>query len=164
MVKLDRYIGAQVFVAIVAVLGIIVGLALLFAFVDELGDIEDNYSLLDALGYVLLTAPRRIYEMLPMAALIGYLLGSIPVGLWVCRLYGVDIRTVGSGRTGGTNAWRAAGPVRRAGWRSNRRASTACGTCSGSDAHERLRLLAGPRCCCGAGRRIARPVGISRQG
>ena len=47
--------------------------------------------------------------MVPIAALIGYVLGSIPVGLWVCRLYGVDIRTVGSGRTGGTNAWRAAG-------------------------------------------------------
>jgi glycerol-3-phosphate acyltransferase PlsY len=47
--------------------------------------------------------------LVPIAALIGYLLGSIPVGLWVCRLYGVDIRTVGSGRTGGTNAWRAAG-------------------------------------------------------
>jgi glycerol-3-phosphate acyltransferase PlsY len=47
--------------------------------------------------------------IIPIAALIGYLLGSIPVGLWVCRLYGVDIRTVGSGRTGGTNAWRAAG-------------------------------------------------------
>lgn len=44
-----------------------------------------------------------------LAALVGYLLGSIPVGLWVTRLYGVDIRTVGSGRTGGTNAWRAAG-------------------------------------------------------
>ena len=45
--------------------------------------------------------------MVPTA--IGYLLGSIPVGLWVCRFDGVDIRTVGSGRTGGTNAWRAAG-------------------------------------------------------
>jgi len=44
-----------------------------------------------------------------VAALIGYALGSIPVGLWVCRMYGVDIRTVGSGRIGGTNAWRAAG-------------------------------------------------------
>ena len=44
-----------------------------------------------------------------LSALAGYLLGSIPVGLWVCRLYGVDIRTVGSGRTGGTNAWPAAG-------------------------------------------------------
>ncbi len=45
----------------------------------------------------------------PVAALLGYLLGSIPVGLWVCKLYGVDIRQVGSGRIGGTNAWRAAG-------------------------------------------------------
>ena len=50
-----------------------------------------------------------IWLSVPVAALIGYLLGSIPVGLWVCKLYGVDIRTVGSGRTGGTNAWRAAG-------------------------------------------------------
>lgn len=50
-----------------------------------------------------------IWLFVPIAAVIGYVLGSIPVGLWVCRLYGVDIRTVGSGRTGGTNAWRAAG-------------------------------------------------------
>ena len=50
-----------------------------------------------------------IWVMSPIGALLGYLLGSIPVGLYVCRLYGVDIRTVGSGRTGGTNAWRAAG-------------------------------------------------------
>lgn len=50
-----------------------------------------------------------LWLMAPFGAVIGYLLGSIPVGLWVCRLYGVDIRTVGSGRTGGTNAWRAAG-------------------------------------------------------
>lgn len=45
----------------------------------------------------------------PLAALIGYLLGSTPVGVLVCRMYGVDIRAVGSGRTGTTNAWRAAG-------------------------------------------------------
>jgi glycerol-3-phosphate acyltransferase PlsY len=50
-----------------------------------------------------------MWVMVLVGALIGYVLGSIPVGLWVCRLYGVDIRTVGSGRTGGTNAWRAAG-------------------------------------------------------
>ncbi|TRO33303.1 LPS export ABC transporter permease LptG [Pseudomonas sp. ALS1131] len=76
MAKLDRYIGTQVFFAILAVLGIILGLALLFAFIDELGDLnKGDYGLGQALWYVLLTAPRRAYEMLPMAALIGCLIG-----------------------------------------------------------------------------------------
>jgi len=75
VVKLDRYIGIHVFLAILSVLGIIVGLALLFAFIDELGDVEGSYGLFDALQYVLLTSPRRLYEMLPMAALIGCLIG-----------------------------------------------------------------------------------------
>ena len=42
-------------------------------------------------------------------ALLGYLLGSVPVGVLATAMYGVDIRKVGSGRTGATNAWRAAG-------------------------------------------------------
>ena len=36
MAKLDRYIGISVLIAILAVLGIILGLALLFAFIDEI--------------------------------------------------------------------------------------------------------------------------------
>ncbi len=40
MRKLDRYIGINVLLAILTVLGIIVGLALLFAFIDELGDVK----------------------------------------------------------------------------------------------------------------------------
>lgn len=41
---------------------------------------------------------------------IGYIVGSIPFGLLVVRLIsGKDIRNVASGRTGGTNAARAAG-------------------------------------------------------
>ena len=95
MVKLDRYIGIHVFLAILTVLGIIVGLALLFAFIDELGDIEDSYGLLDAAWYVLLTAPRRIYEMLPMAALIGCLIGLGTLAsnseLTIMRAAGVSI-------------------------------------------------------------------------
>ena len=73
MHKLDRYIGTSVFLAILSVLGIIVGLALLFAFIDELGDLSDSYGTLEAMIYVVLTLPRRAYEMLPMAALIGCL-------------------------------------------------------------------------------------------
>lgn len=45
-----------------------------------------------------------------VAALIGYFCGAIPFGyLYVRLVKGVDIRTIGSGRTGGTNSLRAAG-------------------------------------------------------
>lgn len=45
-----------------------------------------------------------------LAALIGYLCGSIPFGYIYVRLFkGEDLRTIGSGRTGGTNSLRAAG-------------------------------------------------------
>jgi glycerol-3-phosphate acyltransferase PlsY len=45
----------------------------------------------------------------------AYLCGSVPVGVVVARMTGgVDPRTVGSGRTGGTNALRALGRKRAA--------------------------------------------------
>jgi acyl phosphate:glycerol-3-phosphate acyltransferase len=37
----------------------------------------------------------------------GYLIGSIPSGYLIGKAYGVDVRSHGSGRTGGTNVWRA---------------------------------------------------------
>ena len=44
------------------------------------------------------------------SAAIGYLLGSIPAGLWVGRLArGIDVREFGSGRTGFTNVLRTVG-------------------------------------------------------
>jgi glycerol-3-phosphate acyltransferase PlsY len=47
-----------------------------------------------------------------IAALFGYLMGAIPFGYLVVKLgKGIDIRRVGSGRTGGTNAFRAAGAI-----------------------------------------------------
>ncbi|MBD8492515.1 LPS export ABC transporter permease LptG [Pseudomonas syringae] len=95
MGRLDRYIGKSVFLAILAVLGIILCLASLFALIDEMGDLSDNYTLLDAGAFVLLTAPRRVYEMLPMAALIGCLigLGSLASSseLTIMRAAGVSI-------------------------------------------------------------------------
>ncbi len=45
------------------------------------------------------------------AILLGYLLGSIPVGFLIGRLKGVDVRKQGSGRTGGTNVYRSLGPT-----------------------------------------------------
>jgi glycerol-3-phosphate acyltransferase PlsY len=43
----------------------------------------------------------------------GYLIGALPMGVIVARITGgTDPRTVGSGRTGGTNVLRAMGPGR----------------------------------------------------
>jgi glycerol-3-phosphate acyltransferase PlsY len=45
-----------------------------------------------------------------MLILVAYLAGSVPVGVLVARVAGgTDPRTIGSGRTGGTNALRALG-------------------------------------------------------
>lgn len=45
-----------------------------------------------------------------LAGLIGYFCGAVPFGfLYVKLVKGIDIRDVGSGRTGGTNSLRAAG-------------------------------------------------------
>ena len=45
-----------------------------------------------------------------LAGLIGYVCGAIPFGyLYVKATKGINILEVGSGRTGGTNSYRAAG-------------------------------------------------------
>lgn len=45
-----------------------------------------------------------------LAVLIGYLIGAIPFGFIYLKLFkGVDVRKVASGRTGGTNSYRAGG-------------------------------------------------------
>ena len=52
-----------------------------------------------------------------LLVILAYLVGATPTGLWVGkRLYGVDLRTVGSGNLGATNTfrvlgWKAAVPV-----------------------------------------------------
>lgn len=45
------------------------------------------------------------------AVIAAYLLGSAPVGYLLGRLWGVNVLEWGSGRTGGTNVLRSAGPL-----------------------------------------------------
>ncbi|WP_185268894.1 LPS export ABC transporter permease LptG [Halopseudomonas xiamenensis] len=72
---LDRHIGKSVISSVLAVALIIVGLDLLFAYIGELDDLEGDYGALEALTYIFLTFPRRLYDLLPMAALVGCLIG-----------------------------------------------------------------------------------------
>jgi glycerol-3-phosphate acyltransferase PlsY len=44
-----------------------------------------------------------------VSILVGYLIGSLPIGFLFGRLKGIDVRAIGSGRTGGTNVYRALG-------------------------------------------------------
>ena len=49
-------------------------------------------------------------EVWVIGGVVGYLLGSIPTGLWIGKWRGgEDIRATGSGRTGATNTFRALG-------------------------------------------------------
>ncbi len=47
---------------------------------------------------------------LVLAGAVGYLAGSFPSGVIVCKVLGVDVMGQGSGRTGATNVLRTAGP------------------------------------------------------
>lgn len=47
---------------------------------------------------------------LVVVGILGYLLGSVPVGFLLGRLRGIDVRRYGSGATGGTNVLRTLGP------------------------------------------------------
>ena len=47
--------------------------------------------------------------MTALAAGLGYLIGSVPTSVWLGRLWGVDLRSSGSGNPGANNARKVAG-------------------------------------------------------
>ena len=71
-----RYLGREVTSAILLVL---LAFLALFAFFDTLGEIKNvgqgNYQVQHAFLFVLLRLPGRIYELMPIAVLIGTLYG-----------------------------------------------------------------------------------------
>ncbi|MGR3985238.1 MAG: LPS export ABC transporter permease LptG [Gammaproteobacteria bacterium] len=76
MTILDRYLGGIILqytcVAMLALLALFTFVNLL----DQLGDIgRGDYAMLDALAYVALIMPRSLYELFPMASLLGVTLG-----------------------------------------------------------------------------------------
>lgn len=75
MPKIDAYIRNTVLMAMALVLLVLAGLDFLFTVFDEIGGTNERYQAIDALLYVIFTFPRHLYELLPMTALMGSLIG-----------------------------------------------------------------------------------------
>lgn len=74
--RADRLIGGSVIGAVLLVWAVLVGLDAATQFAQELGDLNQHgYDAWHAALYILLTIPRRAYEMFGYAALIGAMLG-----------------------------------------------------------------------------------------
>lgn len=93
---LDRYIAG---VVIRGTLMVLLVLGALLAFVDFVGEIGEvgkgQYTLFDAIAYVILSLPERMYELFPTAVLLGSLLGlgalSSSSEITVMRASGISI-------------------------------------------------------------------------
>ncbi|NCT66806.1 MAG: LPS export ABC transporter permease LptG [Rhodanobacteraceae bacterium] len=74
--RVDRLVAIAVLGAVALTWGVIVSLDAFRVFISELNDVgQGQYTLTKAATYVLMTVPRRLYEMFGYAALIGGLLG-----------------------------------------------------------------------------------------
>ncbi len=98
MRKIKRYIARQVLGGVIGVLLVIVSLDAIADLVDQLGQLKGDYHFVEALFYVLLYVPSSVYDFLPLAALVGCLIGLGMLAntseLVVIRAAGVSIRQV----------------------------------------------------------------------
>lgn len=74
MRTLTRYIGRDVLFSTLLLFVALIGLFTFFDLINEMRDVgHGNYTLTTAFLYVALHIPSRIYELFPVAALIGTL-------------------------------------------------------------------------------------------
>lgn len=72
MKLIGRYLANEIVLGIAFVMLGFLALFAFFDFINELGDVgRGGYKLQHALGYVLLSLPSHVYELAPIAALIG---------------------------------------------------------------------------------------------
>ncbi|HET8801692.1 MAG TPA: LPS export ABC transporter permease LptG [Marinobacter sp.] len=98
MRRIDGYVMRTVGGAMLLVMVVVLSLDIIFAFIAELDDTRNDYQTLQALWYVFLTLPRRIYDYLPLGAFMGCLvgLGSMASSseLTVIRAAGVSLKRI----------------------------------------------------------------------
>jgi len=96
---LDFYIGGYLIRHFMMTILVLLGLFTFVSFINELGEInEDQYGILQVLQYVLLKIPKSLYEIFPIAALIGAILGLSVLArdseLTAMRASGVSIQRI----------------------------------------------------------------------
>ncbi len=75
MTLLDRYIWSSVLQAFFLVMFVLLGLDMIFSFIDQLGDLKKDYQVIEAFIYVLATLPDSAFELVSMATLLACLIG-----------------------------------------------------------------------------------------
>jgi lipopolysaccharide export system permease protein len=76
MIKLvDRYVGRAALLGLVTVWIAMTMLFILFNLLDELRSIQNDYGSSDAIWFIALTIPRMAYQIFPVSALLGALVG-----------------------------------------------------------------------------------------
>jgi len=94
---IDRYIGRTVLVHTGVVLMVLLAMYTFSSFVAEMDNVgKGEYRFLDAVQYVLMLVPRQAYELFPLVALLGSMLGLGSLAssseLTVIRSAGISIR------------------------------------------------------------------------
>lgn len=76
MKMIDHYIGHSVLRTIGVVLLVVITLQSFFSLIEEMMHVgRGDYTTLKVVEYILLTTPRKVYELFPIVCLIGSLLG-----------------------------------------------------------------------------------------
>lgn len=98
MRKIDQYVMRTVGGAMFLVMVVVLSLDLIFGFIAELEDARNDYQTMQALWYVFMTLPRRIYDYLPLGAFMGCLVGLGAMAssseLTVIRAAGVSLKRI----------------------------------------------------------------------
>ena len=99
---LDRYVATAVLKGVFLVMAVLISVGTVFEFMGQLPDVGTaQYTIRDAMAFVVLRIPRLVVRLLPAAALIGALVGlgnlAVQRELVVMRSSGVSLaRLAGS--------------------------------------------------------------------
>ena len=101
MNKLTKYLNKEFFISIAMIMFGLIALFSFFDFIQEINDLgKGGYGLMQVINYVLLSIPGHIYEIIPLAVLIGsmYTVGELSQNseFTVMRSSGLSIKKIAS--------------------------------------------------------------------